>query len=192
MERTPIDSYKAQHSPSNQRDHEPVAHRCWRATARFQLPCHRLTFTWKVDQRLLSRNQVHVPLDRLRRRHAEVVRPSVRLEGRRQLHPIECLCGCNSLGEVDLRPTQSCVPVALQQGGSYPNTARLLRQTTAPTQPCPGWSSPLAGSVPTPQRHGCADSDSVLALLRLRKTPADKSVTSERAVGRYERLQKRR
>src|SRR5271169_465822 len=44
MERTPIDSYEAQHSPRNQRDYEPVAHRRWRATASFELLCHSSNF----------------------------------------------------------------------------------------------------------------------------------------------------
>jgi hypothetical protein len=39
-----MDSYQAQHSPRNQRDDEPVAHRRWRATASFQLLCHSLNY----------------------------------------------------------------------------------------------------------------------------------------------------
>ena len=110
----------------------------------------------------------------------EVVRPSVRLSDDGN-YPTECLCGCSSLGEADLRQTQSCDPVVLQTGGSYPSTAQPLGQTTCPRSRYPDWNSPLAESVPTLKRHGCADSDSALALLQLRKIPADKSVTSERA-----------
>src|SRR5260370_39490529 len=40
MQRTPIDSYEAQHSPRNERDYEPVANRCWRTTASLHLLCH--------------------------------------------------------------------------------------------------------------------------------------------------------
>jgi hypothetical protein len=184
MERTPIDSYEAQHSQRNHRDYEPVANRCWRATARFQLPCHRLTFTWKVGQRLLSRNRAHAPLDHLRRRHAEVVHPSARLDCRRRLHPIEFLCGCSISAEVDLGQTQSCAPVFLRTGGSYPSTAQLSVQTAALRPRCPDWNSQLAELVPTQQKHGCANSHFALERLQLRKTPADMLVTLGKAVER--------
>jgi len=44
MERTPINSYEAQHSPHYQRDGQPVAHRCRRGTARL----HLLGQTWNL------------------------------------------------------------------------------------------------------------------------------------------------
>src|SRR5260370_30728817 len=50
MERTPIDSYDAQHSPRHQRDREPIAHRCWRATACFHLLCHKLAISFLTSK----------------------------------------------------------------------------------------------------------------------------------------------
>jgi hypothetical protein len=189
MERAPIDSYEAQHSPRNQCNYGPVAHRGWRATARFQLPRHSLRFTWKVGLRLLSRNRVHAPLDHLRTRPAEVVHPSVRLQGRRRLHPTECRCGYSISAEVDLRRTPSCALVVLRRGGSCPSTVPLLGQTALPKQPCPDWNSQSAELAPTPRKHGCADLYFALERLQLRKTPADMLVMSVRAAGRCEHPQ---
>jgi hypothetical protein len=115
----------------------------------------------------------------------EAVRPSVRLEGRRRLHPTEFLCGCSISAEVDLRQTQSCVRVFLRTGGSYPGTAPLSGQTAALRQPCRDWNSRLAELVPTPQKHGCANLYFALERLPLRKTPADRLVTLEKAGLRF-------
>src|SRR6267154_1349094 len=40
MERTPKDSYEAQHSPRHKRDREPIAHRSWRGAAISFVLCH--------------------------------------------------------------------------------------------------------------------------------------------------------
>ena len=105
---------------------------------------------------------------------------------RRRLHPTERLCDCSISAEVDLRQTQLRAPIGLRRGDSYPNTARLLGQKAVPERQFPDWNSQLAELVPTPQKHGCADSDSALERLQLRKTPADMLVTLEKGVERYE------
>ena len=185
MKGQPINSYETQHRPRKHRDYEPVAQGRWRATASFYSLRHSLRFIWKVGPRLLSKNQANVPLGLLRTLHAEVARSSVHRDRRRRLHPTERLCDCSISAEVDLRQTQLCAPTVLRKGGSYPNTARLLGQKAVPERQFPDWNSQLAELVPTPQKHGCADSDSVLEHLQLRKTPADMLVTLEKGVERY-------
>jgi hypothetical protein len=148
-----------------------------------------LLFIWKASLSLPSKNQANEPLAHSKRRRAAVARPSAHLGCRRQLHPIEHLYGCSNSALAALRQTQSCAPIALQLGGSYPSTAQPLGQTAAPTRPCPDWNSPLAGLVPTPQKHGCADLYFALEHLQLRKTPADMLVTWEKATERCALLQ---
>ena len=159
--------------------------RCKRATARFQSSCYNLTFISRVDQQRLSRNRGHAPPGHLRRRHAEVDRPSARVDRRPQLRPTECLCEYSTSAVADPHQLQSCGLAAPQIDGPYPSTAKSLGQRVAPTQQCPDWNSPLAGSVPTLQTHGCVGLCFALVHLELRKTPADMLVTLEKAGERY-------
>src|SRR5713226_6267569 len=59
-ERTPIDSYEAQPSPRHQRDYEPIAHRCWRATASFHSLCHSLEFPFSLSYNMYGTSDPRV------------------------------------------------------------------------------------------------------------------------------------
>jgi hypothetical protein len=139
-------------------------------------------FNWKVGLRLLSKNHAIAPLGRSGKLNVEVAHPSVRLEGRRRLHPTERLCACSISAEVDLRLTQSYGPTGPRRGGSYPSIVQLLGHSTALVQRCRGWNNPLAESAPIPQTHGCEGLYSASEHLRLRKPPADMLVTWGKAV----------
>src|SRR5277367_705053 len=117
--------------------------------------------------------------------HAEAGHSSVHLDRRRRLHPTECLCECSMSAEADLCQIQFCAPTVPRRGDSYPNTALLLGQTAAPKLSCQDWHSRLAELVPTLQKHGCADLRFALEHLRLRRPPADMSVTLGKAAERY-------
>src|SRR5271167_972390 len=68
MERTPIAFYEAPPSPRHQRDDEPVADRCWRATTSYHLLCH---------------SEEGDPTDRFYARLPAIRRISLRPRGRR-------------------------------------------------------------------------------------------------------------
>jgi len=144
-----------------------------------ELGRYRICFAviWKVNLQRRQRSSANVLRDHSEKRRVEVALSKVRLGRRQQLRPTESRHGCSSLGVVVLRQIQSREPVVQRTNDFYPNTARLLGQIAAPTQPCRDWNSQSEGLVPTPRRHGCADLNFALVHLQLRKTPADMLVT---------------
>jgi hypothetical protein len=138
-------------------------------------------FTQREASRLPSRNRQHEPQGRLEKPHVGAGRPTRRFDRKRQPHPIERLYGYSSSVGGDLCQIPASGLVSLQGGDPCPNTEQLAGPTVVPIQPFPDWHSQWAESVPTPQKHEYVDSSFALGHPRLRKTPADRLVTLERA-----------
>ena len=66
-----MDSYEAQHSPRYQRDDEPVADRCWRATTSSHLLCHSVGISFLISTPCAYDSESNI-VGHLRAKHLDI------------------------------------------------------------------------------------------------------------------------